>query len=152
MVHDFDSALEVVLLDDPRYSRAAYHFLREVLETLQCGKRRKSCRSVQIPARELLERVRVEAIQQFGPMAFAVLEDWGIRSCDDLGEMVFLMIRHGIVQRGRGDRREDFQEGFDFTEAFRRPFVRAERTARPPAPAPGSGPEWWADEEPEWVQ
>ena len=120
---DFDAALDSLLAADSRYAREAYHFVREVLEASQTRRRSRGRRSSeQVGARELLERIRVEAIDQFGPMTCAVFQNWGVLSCDDFGEIVFNMMSERIVLRGRQDRREDFRDGFDFAEAFRAPF------------------------------
>lgn len=120
---DFDAALDSLLAADSRYARESYHFVREVLEASQTRRRSRGRRSSeQVRARELLERIRVEAIEQFGPMTCAVFEDWGVLSCEDFGEIVFNMMSEGIVLKGRRDRREDFRDGFDFAEAFRAPF------------------------------
>lgn len=121
---DFDSALDSLLAGDSRYAREAYHFVRQILEDSQSRRRTRGRRSgEQVGARELLERIRIEAIVQFGPMTCAVFEEWGVLSCEDFGEIVFNMMSEGIVLRGRRDRREDFRDGFDFVEAFRAPFV-----------------------------
>lgn len=120
---DFDATLDSLLAADSRYAREAYHFVREVLESSQNRRRSRGRGSnEQVGARELLERIRVEAIDQFGPMTCAVFENWGVFSCEDFGEIVFNMMSEGIVLRGRRDRREDFRDGFDFAEAFRTPF------------------------------
>jgi len=138
MPQDFDQALNALLEANASYARPAYHFLREALEHLQSPQGRSRRRSTQVSAGQLLEQVRIEAIGQFGPMALAVLEDWGIRACDDIGEMVFLLIRHGIVERGRQDRREDFRKGYSFAEAFAGPFVPDSNSQAPACHEPAS--------------
>ncbi|MBL9175376.1 MAG: hypothetical protein JNL10_17680 [Verrucomicrobiales bacterium] len=129
-IPDFDTALDSLLAADSRYAREAYHFVREVLEASQTSRRARGHRaSEQVGARELLARIRVDAIDQFGPMTCAVFEAWGVRSCEDFGEIVFNMMSERIILRGRRDRREDFQAGFDFSEAFRAPFVPCREAA-----------------------
>ncbi|MBN8249437.1 MAG: hypothetical protein J0L84_18580 [Verrucomicrobia bacterium] len=136
MSHKFDAALDAVLDTDSRYARAAYHFLRDVLESLQSPVGRRRRQGVHVATSDFLDHLRIGAIGQFGPMAGTVLEDWGIRSCDDFGEMMFLLMAHGIVERGSADRREDFSPGFDFAEAFSRPFA--------PGAESRGGPRWTA--------
>ncbi len=126
---EFDAALDLVLEADSRYSRSAYQFVREVLERSQIRQQRKTSRkSTQVGVVELLQRIRIEALDQFGPMTCAVFEEWGIRSCEDFGEIVFNLMDRRIVERGRRDRREDFRHGFDFTEAFCQPFEPIRRS------------------------
>ena len=56
-------------------------------------------------------------------MAKTVLGTWGIKSTDDLGEIVYNLIKVDLMKKSDNDRREDFDSVFDFeaglTEAFR---------------------------------
>lgn len=120
---DLDSLLNPILERDPRYARAAYHFVCEALDHTQVIRGATPGRKSHVTAQELLDGIRQYALQQFGPLAFTVLEDWGIRSCPDFGEIVFNLIDHEIFSKTETDSREDFREGFDFEGAFRRPFT-----------------------------
>lgn len=120
---DLDTLLTPILERDPRYSRAAYHFVCEALNHTQGTRGAKPGAKSHVTAQELLEGIRQFALQQFGPLAYTVLEDWGIRSCPDFGEIVFNLIDHEIFSRTETDSREDFRAGFDFDGAFRRPFA-----------------------------
>ncbi len=132
---DFDTALGPLLERDGRYARGAYHFVREALDHTQSQLlERGEVAPRHVSARELLEGIRTFALDQFGPMACTVFEDWGIRSCDDFGEIVFNMIEYQILSKTEGDQKEDFKGGFDFDAAFRRPFVPMQAsTASAPA-------------------
>ena len=55
-------------------------------------------------------------------MAVTVLEEWGVRSCHDFGEIVFNMVENSLLAKTEKDSRDDFQNGYVFTEAFRKPF------------------------------
>jgi len=55
-------------------------------------------------------------------MVPSVLDSWGITSCGNIGDMVFSLIQTGIFGQSDTDRREDFDNVFDFEEAFIRPF------------------------------
>lgn len=127
---DFDSALDPLLARDARYARGAYHFVRDALDFTRDTLQNEAVAAVQprkgqhVSGQELLDGVRRLALNQFGPMTFCVLEEWGIRRCEDVGEIVFNMIDAQILSKTDEDRREDFQGGYDFEEAFRRPFAR----------------------------
>lgn len=131
---DFDNALEPLLARDPRYARAAYHFVREGLDHTQAVLKQRGITFPRaeidnhITATELLDGLRELALQQFGPMALCVLEDWGIRSCEDFGEIVFNLVEQRILSKTEHDRREDFRSGYDFAEAFRLPFAPTSRS------------------------
>ena len=116
---DFNESLGPLLLKDPRYARDAYHFVREALDhTQQALQKKGSRRGRHVSARELLEGIRDLAIRQFGPMAVTVLDDWGVRQCEDFGEIVFNLVEHRILDKTDNDTREDFKGGYDFSEAF----------------------------------
>ena len=52
-----------------------------------------------------------------------VFEEWGIHSCEDFGNMVFLMVENNLLRKQEQDRPEAFREGYSFDEAFRQPFL-----------------------------
>ena len=53
-------------------------------------------------------------------MSRTVLATWGVRSTADLGEIVFNMIESGQMRKTRKDKREDFHDVYDFSDAFLR--------------------------------
>jgi uncharacterized repeat protein (TIGR04138 family) len=68
-------------------------------------------------------------------MTLTVFEEWGIRQCSDFGEIVFNLIEAGVLSKTEKDSRADFAEGYDFEEAFRKPFLpKRKRTAEQPEP------------------
>lgn len=120
---NFDLKLDQILSQDTRYSREAYVFVRESLDFTQKLISREHQEAVRhVTGQELLNGIRQFALQQFGPMAMSVLEEWGVKSCPDFGEIVFNMVEIGLLAKTEKDNREDFQNGYDFTDAFRKPF------------------------------
>ena len=89
---NFDEALAQILAKDARYHHDAYHFLREALDFTQKQAAKASKRPHHVTGHQLLEGIREFALQQFGPMCLTVFEEWGVRNCQDFGE---------IVQHGR---------------------------------------------------
>jgi uncharacterized repeat protein (TIGR04138 family) len=75
-----------------------------------------------ITGQELLDGIRQFALQQFGPMAATVFEEWGLMNCRDFGDIVFNMVEISLLAKTDKDSRDDFQNGYDFTDAFRKPF------------------------------
>lgn len=71
-----------------------------------------------ISAGELLEALRRLAIESFGRQAKARLNSWGIFECEDFGEIVFHLIKVGLLTEQETDTRTDFQGGYDFATAF----------------------------------
>lgn len=149
----FETILEQILAKDARFHRDAYLFLREALDYTQKlisrdapspGGRSTAPTPGPSPATEpelkksdvrhvtgqqLLGGIREYAVQQFGPMATTVFEEWGVRSCQDFGEIVFNMVEHTLLAKTENDSRADFREGYDFYEAFRKPFLPSARNS-----------------------
>ena len=120
---NFDATLENILAKDARYHRDAYLFVREALDFTQklvIKENRGQIRHVS--GQELLNGIRQLALQQFGPMTATVFEEWGVKSCRDFGDIVFNMVEIGLLAKTEKDSRDDFQVGYDFDEAFRKPF------------------------------
>jgi len=109
---------------DRRFARNSYYFLLDALdytiETL--GRDRETGASRHVGGRELLEGMRELAAEQFGPLATVVLERWGIRTTEDVGEVVFNLIDSGLLSRRPTDSRQDFADGFDFGSTFEEKF------------------------------
>src|SRR3954470_22031318 len=119
----FAEALDSIVATDPRYQRDAYVFLRDALDyTTKQQKKTKGASVRHVAGPELLEGVRQYALKEFGPMVVTVLSYWGIKSCEDIGHMVFNLIGAGIFGKTEEDSIEDFKNVFDFNEAFVKPF------------------------------
>ena len=125
---NFDEALDQILAADNRFHRDAYLFMREALDFTQKIVGRENLGKVRhVTGQELLDGLRQYALQQFGPMAATVFEEWGIRNCQNFGEIVFNMVEIGLLARTEKDTRDDFQNGYDFTDEFRKPFWPQEK-------------------------
>ena len=55
-------------------------------------------------------------------MARVVIEEWGITSTRDIGEIVYLLIGCGIMHKTDEDSIDDFDDVYDFDAAFDEPF------------------------------
>jgi uncharacterized repeat protein (TIGR04138 family) len=130
----FSEALDTVIARDSRYDREAYVFLRDALEfTLK--KRRKARKDENdVPAAELLDGFRLYALKECGPMARLVLDYWGVRSCEDVGNLVFNLVEANVFSKTDRDTAEEFRHGFDFEEAFSAPFRPERKNLSKPAP------------------
>lgn len=135
---NFDEAVDLIVTRDSRYSRDAYNFVREALDHTQklIGKENRG-QIRHVSGQELLEGIRQYALQQFGPMTVTVFKEWGIGHCQDFGEIVFNMVEIGLLAKTDKDTREDFQNGYDFTEAFGKPFWPPSKLKRHSKPIAG---------------
>ncbi len=130
--------IDKLLKEDPRYPLEAYIFLFEALHYAQnelglgseaasepaCGATAEEEAGPQrhVTGQELCQAIRQFALEQYGYMARLVLGNWGLHTTGDFGEIVFNLIRIGRMRKTRQDRREDFDNVYDFDSAFREQF------------------------------
>ena len=127
---NFEEELEKILARDERYAREAYLFVREALDHTQKMIGRPPRNEIRhVSGGQLLEGARDYALNHFGPMALTVLEEWGIRSCEDVGEIVFNMVESAMLAKTEQDTIADFESGYDFDDAFRKPFLPPSKLA-----------------------
>ncbi|MEO5959062.1 MAG: Minf_1886 family protein [Opitutaceae bacterium] len=128
---DFGESVTLICKEDPRFDRRAYDFVRLGLDHTVKELRKKDTsraeRSRHVSGSELLEGLRVYALDQYGPLAKTVLNAWGIRRCRDFGDIVFNLIEYNVFSKTDNDRREDFSDLFDFDDAFVKPFQPARK-------------------------
>ena len=124
--------VEQLLREDRRYKLEAYAFVFEALnyahETLGLGadkpseeekatkrsKEKEKEREKHLTGQQLCEAIRLYALEQYGYMAKTVLNSWGVHNTGDFGEIVFNLIRIKQMKKTKDDRREDFDNVFDF--------------------------------------
>ncbi|MDZ4821523.1 MAG: hypothetical protein SGJ20_21385 [Planctomycetota bacterium] len=131
-----------LLKKDKRYKFDAYVFVFEALnyahEVLRFGEdatpdvetddepavrtQSKSSESAPIErhlsGQQLCEAIRLYALEQYGYMAKCVLNSWGVKSTADFGEIVFNLIEIKQMKKTKHDRREDFDNVFDFEKGL----------------------------------
>jgi uncharacterized repeat protein (TIGR04138 family) len=130
---DPDHPLYELLRRDRRYHRDAYFFVFEALRYAQehqglgqgqaSGSDPEAEEQRHVTGQQLCEAIRRFAIEQYGLMAKSVLNEWGVRSTGDFGEIVFNLIDIEQMKKTANDRREDFENVFDFDEGLRDAFV-----------------------------
>lgn len=129
-----DHPIAELLRRDRRYHFDAYLFVFEALrhaqdnlgmgaEYLTKGKKTDDDEPERhVTGQELCEAMRQYAHEQYGYMAKSVLNHWGIKSTGDFGEIVFNLIEIEQMRKTPSDRREDFDDVFDFDEGFQHSF------------------------------
>jgi uncharacterized repeat protein (TIGR04138 family) len=128
----FDEAIRKIVAADARYPAEAYLFVQEALQHTQRALGRHKTEDKHVGGQELLAGIRESALKTYGPMVPTLFAEWGIRSCADFGEIVFNMIEHNLATKKPADSRDDFKPGYDFDEAFVKPF----RPSKPASPTP----------------
>jgi uncharacterized repeat protein (TIGR04138 family) len=98
----------------PRFAPQAHYFVLDALH-----RRLHSLESPRhVTGEELAQSARELAMDRFGLLARTVLEYWGIHSTADIGDIVFLLVDHGVLTKEETDRREDFDGLFCFEQVF----------------------------------
>ena len=129
----FEQSVVAILKRDPRFDAQAYFFLKEALDfTLKRSAEANGGQPRHVSGPELLAGFRDFSLDQFGPMASTLMGEWGVRKCQDVGDMVFLLIDEQVFGKQDTDRPEDFSEVFDFQESLVRPFLPKRKTATSP--------------------
>lgn len=121
----FMDAVQAVISRDTRYDVGAYYFLKDALdftvkramEESQQGEHRH------VSASELIHGFRDLALEEFGPMAATLMSEWGIKTCSDIGIMVFQLIEEGAFGKQDSDTEEDFSNIFNLIETLEQPFL-----------------------------
>jgi uncharacterized repeat protein (TIGR04138 family) len=134
---DPSQSIAKLLKRDKRYAFDAYVFVFEALNyaqsVLELGTESVSEPSVgqreepegpqrHVTGQELCQAIRQYAMQQYGYMAKTVLNSWGVHRTGDFGEIVFNLIGIGHMRKTPADRREDFDDVYDFDSALRQDF------------------------------
>lgn len=133
-MRDFSEVIDDIMAEDPRYAKNAYYFVRKALDYTVQQYAQKSKRTVgHVSGAQLLEGFRTYTLEQFGPMSYTVLENWGMRESEDVGNIVFHLVEHEVLGKNDKDSIEDFKDVYDFKEAFEKPFLpkKRKRTAPP---------------------
>src|SRR4051794_12823148 len=119
---EFSEAVEHLTVQDPRYHRDAYYFIKEALNQAVTLRKRQVGEAGHVTGQQICEGARQVALKQYGPMVATVLEYWGVTRTEDLGELVWNLIDLGVFGKTDTDSRKDFQNVFSFQEMFVDPF------------------------------
>ncbi len=109
---------EDILARDHRYNPRAYTLLLDVIHALSGPEHDKH-----MDAYAIMDEFKETALDQFGPMTYRVLTEWGLSCCEDLGEMMFNLAEGRRVSKDNDDSIEHFTGGYDFSEVFLGPFA-----------------------------
>lgn len=116
--------LEQVVDECGRYPIEAFEFVRLGLNhTVQRihGSKLKVDESHHVSGQELSRGLRDFALARYGVMARVVLSHWRIYRTQDFGRIVFAMVDNKLMQKTDEDNIHDFDDVFDFRDAFEPP-------------------------------
>ena len=109
--------------EDPRFAYEAYDFVCEAVTFTQDRLGRDAIHEDEevdhhVSGAELLRGTCELAIREFGMMAPIVFKQWGVRTTDHIGEIVFKLIKAQRLSKSDRDDPEDFHELFDLHQAL----------------------------------
>ena len=117
-----DATILELVRDDPRFAYEAYEFVCEAVQFTQdrLGRRRHADPTADrhVTGHELLKGACDLAVRQFGMMAPVVFKMWGVRTTDDLGEIVFKLIKTEKLSKSESDDPDEFHDAFDLEKAL----------------------------------
>ncbi len=105
-----------ILAKDKRYDARAYALLMDVVNFL-CGEK-----ETHVSGEAILDEFKERALDQYGPLTYTVLTEWGLSCTEDIGEMMFNLAEAHRIRRDEGDTPDVFVGGYDFKETFRSPY------------------------------
>jgi uncharacterized repeat protein (TIGR04138 family) len=119
-----DAKILELIREDARYSYEAYEFVSDAVTFTQdrLGRGADEDESPEVDRHvsggELLRGACELAVRQFGMMAPVVFRQWGVRTTDDFGELVFRLIKVGRLSQSDNDDPADFHDVFDLTKVL----------------------------------
>ena len=111
---DLFKKAKAIIDQNPKFKLEAYAFVLSGLEFTM----KKMKQSRHVTGQELSLGLKEYALDQFGPMAKTVLQQWGITATLHFGEIVFLLIDAGLMRKTETDTLADFTNVYDFDSAF----------------------------------
>jgi uncharacterized repeat protein (TIGR04138 family) len=108
----------------PSFAYEVYEFVCEAVTFTQekLGRQAESREDPEpeahVSGAELLRGVCDLAIREFGMMAPVVFRQWGIRTTDDVGAMVFNLIQVQRLSKSDRDAPDDFRDLFDLHQTL----------------------------------
>lgn len=127
----FDRAVTQLLERGSPYPRAAYDLMPIVLEytvaAVKFAAREDADPEEEPPSRHVSGRdlsmgFKSFLLNEYGPFAADVLEALNITCTADIGRLVYDLIDVGCFGKSENDRFEDFENVYDFHEAFVAPY------------------------------
>jgi len=118
MAHEID--LDLIAREDGRYPPEAYDFLRRGIgrAVQQRHGTGPTDEPQHVTGQDVCWALRDLAIKEWGLLASTVLARWGVDGTADFGNMLYVLIDKGVCKKSPEDQIEDFDDVYDFKQAF----------------------------------
>ncbi len=117
----FYDQIDAISDQDTKFKREAYFFIYSALDhTVRKLKRDQEATAVSrhVTGQELCRGIAEYGRDRFGPMVQSVFDYWGITETVHFGEIVFSLVRNGLMSKTEEDRLEDFEDVYCFADRF----------------------------------
>lgn len=111
--------LEQIAAEDGRFGAAAIRF---VYEGLGYTAKNVATEPKHVSGQTLCDGLRKLALEKWGRLALLVLNNWGIKTTRDFGEIVYLMIKNEWMSAQPADSIDDFDDVYNFKAVFKEQF------------------------------
>lgn len=111
--------LDKIALEDGRFS---LEIVRFVYEGLSYSVEKLVGKPDHVSGQMLCQGLKLLAIENWGRLAKQVLNNSGVRTTRDFGEIVYMMINNQWMSAQPTDTIEDFDDVYDFQTAFKDEF------------------------------
>lgn len=124
MPTSFEEAVDSIVAMHPEYAPDAYHFMRSALDS---ASRRfgKTAANPHLSAEELYLGFCAALLEEYGPLAKAVTEHWGIFKTSDVGAIVYNLIEVGVFGRQESDTQAQFDNLRSLDDVLGEPYRSA---------------------------
>jgi uncharacterized repeat protein (TIGR04138 family) len=129
----FRDAVDELRARGSRFAREAYVFVVAALgETVRAlpVERREDAERRHLSGHELTDGIIRIAREEFGPFAAMVFREWGVRSTEDIGAIVFELVEAEQLSARPQDTLADFRGRGDLLAALAEPLPPAPRQVR----------------------
>lgn len=116
MISNIELLRKIAIISEKngKYSKESFLFILASLEyTLSKLTKRRH-----LTGQELSKGIAEYAREQYGYLAKTVLNNWGLYTTLDYGEVVYLLINGGLMNKTEDDKKEDFADAYDFNKEF----------------------------------
>ncbi len=101
---NFADAVKDIVKHHPEYDKESYYLLDRTIGYASAVMKLEG----HLSAEQLHLCYCKLAQEEFGPLAYEVLENWGIKDSPDLGAIVYNLIEIGVFGRDSDDEQSDF--------------------------------------------
>ncbi len=112
--------LEQIAKEESRYNISAIRF---VYEGLGYTAKNVATEPKHVSGQTLCDGLRELAIEKWGRLALLVLNTWGLKTTNDFGDIVYLMIKNEWMSAQPNDSIDDFNNVYDFKIVFKDQFA-----------------------------